>query len=258
MKFYNAIFLIIFFTTSISFGSLFTENWESGSVDATKWNQWGWPLPSISGASHAQGDFSLDSNGDSAYLSGVVSKQTFTPVAGLQLSVDAYIQSASQWSELEFGFADTTSIDSTPQYFEYSYTSLYIDADTQGSGHNRWSYFRKHNGAASAGSDPVVNAELPATVFDGWHNYKFTFTDDQTVQISMDDSLIYESPSNWYDYSIDNEVTIYLGGRSYGSTQNLYDNISLTVIPEPGTTTLIGFGLAGITFIRRRLGFKNS
>ena len=235
-----------------SSASLFSENWELGVIDNSKWNSWGYPLPNISSPSHKLGNYSLDSNGDSAYLSGVVSVQTFTHVAGLELSIDAYIQSASQWSELEFGFSNTTTIDTTPQYFEYSTASLYIDADTQGFGHNRWSYFNNSYGATSAGSDPLINAELPNTTFDSWHNYKFTFTDDQTIQISIDNILAYESPIHWYDYDSDNEVAIYLGGRSYGSTENLYDNITLSIIPEPNAVMLITSTFASFMLIRRR------
>ena len=242
----------IFFMINTSYSSLFTENWETGVIDNSKWNSWGYPVPNISSPSHKQGNYSLDPNGDSAYLSGLISVQTFSPVAGLELSIDAYIQSATQWSELEFGFSNTTTIDTTPQYFEYSYSSLYIDADTQGFGHNRWSYFNNSNGAASSGSDPLINAELPNTTFNGWHNYKFTFTDDQTIQISIDNSITYESPINWYDYDTDNEVAIYLGGRSYGSTVNLYDNLTLSVIPEPNSVMLITSTLASLMLIRRR------
>ena len=236
----------------ISFSSLLNENWETGVIDSTKWINWGYPSPNISTAIHKQGQYSVDPNGDSAYLSGLVSSQTFTPTAGLQLSVDAYIQSASQWSELEFGFANTTSIDTTPQYFEYSYASLYIDADLQGFGHNRWAYFSNLNGASSAGSDPSVNADLPNSTFNGWHNYKFTFTDNQSIQISMDDVLIYESSDNWYDFDIDNEVTVYLGGRSFGSTENLYDNINVNVIPEPSAVLLINSVFASLLLLKRR------
>ena len=245
------ILFVIFFIANTSFGSLFNESWETGLIDNLKWNSWGYPTPNISTTTYTQDNYSLDPNGDSAYLSGVVSVQTFTPVAGLELSIDAYIQSASQWSELEFGFSNTTSIDTTPQYHEYSYASLYIDADTQGYGHNRWAYFNKSNGASSDGSDPLINLELPNTTFDGWHNYKFTFTDNETIQISIDNTLTYESPSSWYDYDIDNEVAIYLGGRSYGATENLYDNITLSIIPEPNSIILITSTFALLIFIRR-------
>ena len=209
----------------------------------------------ISSPSNKLGNYSLDSNGDSAYLSGVVSVQTFysCSVAGLELSIDdLYSICSSQWSELEFGFSNTTTIDTTPQYFEYSTASLYIDADTQGFGHNRWSYFNNSYDATSAGSDPLINAELINTTFDDWHNYKFTFTDNQTIQISIDNILTYESPTNWYDYDSDNEVAIYLGGRSYGSTENLYDNITLSIIPEPNAVMLITSTFASFMLIRRR------
>jgi hypothetical protein len=98
----------------------------------------------------------------------------------------------------------------------------------------------------------LINAELPNTTFDGWHNYKFTFTYDQTIQISIDNILTYESPTHWYDYDSDNEVAIYLGGRSYGSTENLYDNITLNIIPEPNSVMLITSTLASFMLIRRR------
>ena len=250
MSLFTKLFCLFFIACSSS-ASLFSENWELGVIDNSKWNSWGYPLPNISSSSNKLGNYSLDSNGDSAYLSGVVSVQTFTPVAGLELSIDAYIQSASQWSELEFGFSNTTTIDTTPQYFEYSTASLYIDADTQGFGYNRWSYFNNSYDATSAGSDPLINAELTNTTFDDWHNYKFTFTEYQTIQISIDNILTYESPTNWYDYDSDNEVAIYLGGRSYGSTENLYDNITLSIIPEPNAVMLITSTFASFMLIRR-------
>ena len=102
-----SIWICFILVPMISFSSLLNENWETGVIDSTKWINWGYPSPNISTAIHKQGQYSVDPNGDSAYLSGLVSSQTFTPTAGLQLSVDAYIQSASQWSELEFGFANT-------------------------------------------------------------------------------------------------------------------------------------------------------
>ena len=49
----------------------------------------------------------------------------------------------------------------------------------------------------------------------------------------------------------DNEVAIYLGGRSYGSTENLYDNITLNIIPEPNSVMLITLTLASFMLIRR-------
>ncbi|MEC8219570.1 MAG: hypothetical protein VX014_02955, partial [Verrucomicrobiota bacterium] len=40
------------------------------------------------------------------------------------------------------------------------------------------------------------------------------------------------SSSGVFDYNIESNFAIMLAGRSYSSSDNLYDNISLTQIPE--------------------------
>ena len=78
----------------------FGEDWESGSIDPARWNSWGIPLPVLDTGVNAVGNYSLDPNGDASYLSGVVSADTFALSGGVRISIDAYIESASQWSEL--------------------------------------------------------------------------------------------------------------------------------------------------------------
>ena len=77
MSLFRRLFCLFFIACSSS-ASLFSENWELGVIDNSKWNSWGYPLPNISSSSNKLGNYSLDSNGDSAYLSGVVSVQTFS------------------------------------------------------------------------------------------------------------------------------------------------------------------------------------
>ena len=231
-------------------GAIFTEDWESG-FDSSVWSTWGWPSPVLSSASHAQGAYSLDPNGDGSYLSGVISTERFTPVAGMQLSVQAYIESAQSWSELEFGLASATQIDSTPVYSEYNYVTLFIDADNQGIGPQMWDYYRTGQGAASNGSTTQVNGASLTGLFDGWHTFTFTFTEAQSIEIAIDGVAFNASPDNWYDAATD-EFSIYLGGRSYGATENLYDQIELSVIPEPSTALLMGITTGGIVLVRRK------
>jgi hypothetical protein len=231
-------------------GAIFTEDWESG-LDSQTWSSWGWPSPILSTANHRQGTYSLDPNGDGSYLSGVISTARFTPEVGMQLSVQAYIESAQSWSELEFGLAAATQIDSTPVYSEYNYVTLFIDADQQGAGPQMWDYYRKGQGAASNGSTTQVNGTPLTSLFDGWHTFTFTFTEEQAIEIAIDGVVFNASPENWYDASTD-EFSIYLGGRSYGVTENLYDQIELTVIPEPSTALLMGITAGGIMIVRRK------
>ena len=93
---------------------LYSENWESGSIDAADWTKWGYPDSVLQSGGNVIGNHSLDPNGDSSYLSGLVSTNTLTLSAGLRLSVDAYIEAASSWSELSFGLANTTAVTLAP------------------------------------------------------------------------------------------------------------------------------------------------
>ena len=126
-------------------GAIFTEDWESG-LDSSIWSTWGGPHR----CSHRPvmaGSYSLDPNGDGSYLSGVISTERFTPVAGMQLSVQAYIESAQSWSDgVWIGVSDTDRL--TPVYSEYNYVTLFIDADNQGIGPQMWDYYRTGQGAA--------------------------------------------------------------------------------------------------------------
>ena len=97
---------------SIGFNNSSLENWESGTTD--QWNLWGSPLPVLNASSGAIGDYSIDPNGDGSYHSGLVSKQLFSLSENTRLILDAYIESASAWSELEFGLIDTNSVPSNP------------------------------------------------------------------------------------------------------------------------------------------------
>ena len=66
-----SIWICFILVPMISFSSLLNENWETGVIDSTKWINWGYPSPNISTAIHKQGQYSVDPNGDSAYLSGL-------------------------------------------------------------------------------------------------------------------------------------------------------------------------------------------
>ena len=128
----------------------------------------------------------------------------------MQLSVQAYIESAQSWSELEFGLASATQIDSTPVYSEYNYVTLFIDADNQGIGPQIWDYYRTGQGAAANGSTTQVNGASLTSLFDGWHTFTFTFTETQSIEIAIDGVAFNASPDNWYDAATD-EFSIYLG-----------------------------------------------
>ena len=205
--------------------NLLVEDWESG--DANQWNSWGSPLPSLNSSESAIGNFSLDPNGDGSYHSGVVSQEMFNLTSGVRLTLDTYIESASAWSELEFGLVDTNIIPNSPNTSNYTMASVFIDADTQSTGYKLYANF---NGEGA--SQTILKNELATNYFNDWHSFTFDFDIDGSVSIAVDNQTIFASNSGVFDYNNESNFAIMLAGRSYSSSDNLYDNISLTLIPE--------------------------
>ena len=229
----------------------FDDDWESGSIASADWNSWGYPAPLLESGGNAEGNYSLDPNGDSSYLSGLVSANTFTLSGGVRVSIDAYIESALQWSELTFGLANTEALTQDNVHLTHL-AVVTIDADIQGStGYKFYTRFTGDGGVATV--YPSVSSGLtPESVFDAWHSYVFDFAADGSAQVRVDGVLAFETGAGFYDYGSDGEFAVLLGGRSHGATINLYDSISATQVPEPTTALLLTVGLAGLG-VRRRL-----
>jgi|GEM_PF-5772305 hypothetical protein len=205
------------------------------------------PDPVLQSGGNAEGSYTLDPNGDSSYLSGVVSTTTLTLSAGLRLSVDAYIESASSWSELSFGLANTTAV--TPTNVHLTHLAMInIDADTQGSAtpeENNYKFYTKFQ--CSGGSQTIypsaASGLAPPSVFDGWHSYAFDFKQNGSAQVLVDGVRTFESSAGFFDYGVDDSFALVFAGRSYSSTVNLYDSIQVVQSPEPSAIMLLFIGL---------------
>ena len=134
--------------------------------------------------------------------------------------------------------------------------TINLDADTQGNAdppENNYKYYSKFQ---NAGDDvSIVNYGLSGNdllpFFDTWHTFEFDFAANGSAQVRVDGVLTFETVAGFYDYNTDNEFSVLLGGRSYGETVNLYDSISVTLVPEPGTGMLLLMGLLGLAGYRR-------
>ena len=224
----------------------FAEDWESGSIDPARWNSWGSPSPLLQSGGNAIGNYSLDPNGDGQYHSGVVSADTFALSGDVRVSIDAYIESAAFWSELPFGLATTTVIGTNPNLNDSALVEVTIDADTQGTGYK---FFTRFDG--TGGVEVDYAAAAPESIFDAWHTYVFAFRADGSARVLVDDVLAFETAAGFYDYSSDTEFSVLLGGRSYNATINLYDSVSVILVPEPSTCVLLLTGLLGLASYRR-------
>ena len=223
--------------------NLLTETWELGNTN--QWNSWGSPLPVLVSSGNAIGDYSADPNGDGSYHSGLVSKQLQTLSSEIRLSVDAYIESASSWSELEFGIVNTNAIPTNPNTNDYTIAKIYIDADTQNTGYKLYASF-----VGSGGSQTISQNESASTYFNGWHSYDFAFAQDGSATIAIDDVTLFSADAGTFDYSNSNNFAVMLAGRSYSTTTNLYDNIELSQVPEFAHISTV-FGITTIAVLIR-------
>ena len=93
-------------------------------------------------------------------------------------------------------------------------------------------FFLYANLFGGGASQTIIKNELATNYFNDWHRFTFDFELDGSISISIDDESIFASDSGVFDYNIEPNFAIMLAGRSYGSSDNLYDNISLAIIPE--------------------------
>ena len=229
----------------------FTEDWESGSIDSTRWNSWGYPSPLIDNGANTTGGHSLDPNGDGSFHSGVVSAETFALSGGVRVSIDTYIQSASKWSELTFGLANTTTLGTNPNRNAFSLATVTIDADNQGTGHKLFAKFQSDN--KNKTDYPSAKSGITSeSVIDGWHTFVFDFASNGSAEVRINGTPTFKTSAGFYDYSTDNAFSVVLGGRSYGTTVNLYDSISVHQVPEPATFVLLLVGGPMLLTIGRR------
>lgn len=236
--------------TALASTSLLSENWESGTTD--QWNLWGSPLPVLNASSGAIGDYSIDPNGDGSYHSGLVSKQLFSLSENTRLILDAYIESASAWSELEFGLIDTNSVPSNPNTGLYSIATVLIDADTQNSGYKLYA-----NVSGDGGSQTILKNEIASDYFNAWHRFTFDFEADGSISIAIDDALVFDSNSGIFNYSTQSDFAIMLAGRSYSSSDNLYDTIDLVLVPEFSYASSVLGSFVLVLALVRRFKVKN-
>lgn len=237
----------LLFTAPAGAADLLIDDWESGNTN--QWNSWGSPRPILNSSANALGTYSIDPNGDGSYHSGLVSKQMFTLSESIRFTVEAYVESASAWSELEFGLVDTNTIPDSPNTSLYTMAKVMIDADTQNTGYKLYASF-----VGDGGSQTISKNESASDYFNAWHSFTFDFESDGSATIAIDDQTVFSSEAGIFNYSTASNFAIMLAGRSYSSSDNLYDNLELTLIPELANTgSVMGLVAGGLLLTRRKI-----
>jgi len=227
------------------------EDFNDGVIDSNKWHQYGSPSSYVYADPPALGGGSLDNNGDNAYASGIVSKDTFTLMPNMSISFSSYLHAVDSGAPnpnchndvwltaaplVEFG--DTSSGAEISPWIRH-HGGAY-DADP-GSDWGKTQYF---NGQPM---EDGVN-RFPAT-FEEWVDFEMHTLPDGSVNFYRNGFHVETADSDpgFLDDYYGTEVRLVLSGKTY-QTVHLLDNVVVT--PEPATFSLLLFG--GIVALRRR------
>lgn len=196
--------------------TLLGEDWESGTIDPQKWINFGSPLATIT-STHAKDLYSMTSNGDSNWDSGVASQEAFNIVPGFSAEVSVYMDSVGtsrSWGRF--------SVDTTPPAnFDTNYgpsasciIGFYLATNDPVA----------TNGKLSA-APGYVTTENVTSFRNKWTNLKFVVNSDGSVTYLINGETVYVAPAGHIDIGNPPVGRIVLFGRSEGSTVTTHDEL---------------------------------
>ncbi|HLO32604.1 MAG TPA: cellulase family glycosylhydrolase [Anaerolineales bacterium] len=207
--------------------NLFSENWDTGTIDPTKWTLWGNPQPSLYSGQGVDGSYAVDNNGDGSYPSGLFVSTSFNLA---QVRVEFWLRGngplGGLWSGNDVGFTLCTpavnheTCGNWLVFIQASAETNFVTyhAYTQ-QGHE---YFRETWG-------PLANE---------WHKYGFTIAPNGSVSFYRDELLQFTTIST-IDFGTNNQAWLEIRGRSYNA-EYYVDDIVVSTESSPG-----GFHISG-------------
>ena len=212
-------------------GVLFSEDWESGQIDTSKWKIWGYPAPTIVSGGNSIGNYALTSNGDASYESGVTSLQSFEVRPRLTVSAKVFVQAPGTdvWSKRSWhGLA----LSSRPPA-EWG--------DSNGAGDSLIGPFINLRGNTPTDTGLAVTTPsggkeyASAPYLDKWTTIAFTFNADGSVTYCVNDQVLHTTSAGWINYANVPVAYLVCGGRSEGSSVvNLHDDIICSLNGDVG------------------------
>ena len=225
------ILAIVFIFSGIAFGQeLFSENWETGTIDSSKWDVGGSPTPVIHSGGH-NSNYALDHNGDTWCLSAAHTKTWFSTVNGLvaEFWLKPYQcpTPGCNWSNILAGFTEMQLTDNQYCAGENWYDQIVgIQAH---SGAETINYYVVGNGYIFVENYPDYN----------WHKYKIEINSNGYVSFYRDDQLKATSntPINFNTYS---STKFQVWGYAYYGAM-LIDDITISTYEVIETHDVIEF-----------------
>ena len=201
--------------------STFTENWESGSIDLNTWKKFGYPSSILLSGEGVEQSWGFDSNGDGWYASGVCSHTNYN-LAGLP-RVDFWARgNGSHWEHQsilaywsKFNSDSYGGVMAQPE----ALCQFSIDPATN---YATIRYMLRYPELQSV-TEPWISS-----IYDkAWMFYGMRINPSGTVSFFRQDTLRLESDGSIFSDEWE-EQTFVIDGRSYGSTPQTVDDITIS------------------------------
>ncbi len=219
---FGQLLMLIALSVQVQAAPLIYENWESGQIDNSVWTAWGFPTPSLYSVPSAFGTTSLDTDGDSSYLSGIVAQQPITIQPGLRVSYKANMIATGATGIFNHMWVYLTPI--APSAFVQN---MPPSAWFVGIRHNAepGTYLGLRNDFTGAPSDSTfASGDLGQ-----WVDWSFEIDAEGTVHYYRNGSLLVSSTPGYTTSEFGQTYYLLIAGRSVGAL-SLIDEITIEQI----------------------------
>lgn len=212
-------------------GLIFEEDWDSGTIDTSKWRLYGSPQSTVVGSLLGR-EGVFDNMGDASYNSGIQSKQLVDLSGGFVMESEVYLDASNPagcWAGADITLTRTTdTTDHEGRYPDGLAFSLGYVGDacwTAPQEHRRHGWFTvrvyTEDGTLERERYSLGNADA---YLDGWHTLKVVVTPDGRSHFYVDDTHVYSATGKLHPDVMDNPQSVQVEGRSSGSAGKAYHN----------------------------------
>jgi hypothetical protein len=203
---------------------LFTEDWESGTIDPAKWTVFGSPQPGIYPGMGLEGSYAVNNNGDGSYASGLFVPTAFDITQGIE--VEFWLRGGGPIGALWSGndvVLTTCSPDVNHETCGLHSSVAFVHTSAED---NKVFY------VAFTASGLEQGEETWEPLSGGWHKYAYTITPDGFVLFYRDDELMFSTTAP-IDFEVHSQAWLQIQGRSMFGAYYYVDDLSVREVTMP-------------------------
>ena len=225
---------------------IFSEDWESGTIDTAEWVTYGSPLPKIVNSFKGYSNV-FDNNGDGWYGSGALTVNPIRlPSGEVTISADIYVDFSNLggcWADARIGVTEASNPTILNEGFSGGY-AIYLQLSAVGdacwaapANQRRKAWFGGGMRDATGNWEGISGGTIDGSNYvNGWHKLSIVIDASNRVSFYVDKTLLWQSTGT-LNPNVRSGKKLVLGDRSSGSAGKAYiDNIEIRSGSSGGST----------------------